>query len=126
MRNRTSREGAAGGRASPQFEDMLLLLVVGSDLTDGMPQGQRLFPVVGHPQRQVLGVLIEGQLAIPEHTVQVVPGPATEQTGRSPAVLTQRLCTQLPRLYLFHYTVLRLVDSNTPYYEKSPPCNFTT
>jgi hypothetical protein len=40
--------------------------------------------VVRHPQGQVLGILVEGQLAIPEHTVQVVPGPAKMWTIRSP------------------------------------------
>ena len=75
-------------RASPQLEDVLLLLVVGSNLTDGMSQGQGLLPMVGHPQGQILGILIEGQLTVPEHTVQVVPGPVKVHTGRSPAVLT--------------------------------------
>lgn len=73
---------------------MLLLLVVGSNLTDGMSQGQGLLPMVGHPQGQVLGILVEGQFAVPEHAVQVVPGPAKMQTGRSPTVLIQHLCNQ--------------------------------
>lgn len=70
---------------------MLLLFIVGSNLTDGMPQGQGLLAVVGHPEGQVFSILVEGQLVVPEHTVQVVPGPATMWTGRSPAVLTQQL-----------------------------------
>lgn len=56
---------------------MLLLLIVDSNLTDGVPQGQRLLSMVGHPKGQVLSILVEGQLAVPEHTVQVVPGPTT-------------------------------------------------
>lgn len=75
---------------------MLLLLVAGSNLTDGMSQGQGLLPMVGHPQGQVLGILVESQLAIPEHTVQVVPGPVRVQRGRSPTVLIQHLYNQFP------------------------------
>lgn len=84
-------KGQQTGGASPQLEDMLLLLIVGSNFTDGMSQGQGLLPVVGRPQGQVLGIFVEGQLAIPEHTVQVVPGPTKMQTGRSPTVLLQLL-----------------------------------
>ena len=73
--------------ASPQLKDMLLLLIVGSNLTDGMSQGQGLLPMVGYPQGQVLGILVEGQLTIPEYTVQVAPGPAKVQTGRSATIL---------------------------------------
>lgn len=58
---------------------MLLLLVVGSNLTDGVSQGQGLLPMVGDPQSQVFGILVEGQLTVPEHTVQIVPGPAKIQ-----------------------------------------------
>lgn len=67
----------AGRQSSPQLKYMLPLLIVGSDLTDSMPQGQGLLSVIGYPQGQVFSILVEGQLAVPEHTVQVVPGPAT-------------------------------------------------
>lgn len=47
--------------------------------------------MVGHPEGQVFSILVEGQLAVPQHTVQVVPGPATMWTGMSPMVLIQQL-----------------------------------
>lgn len=76
-------KGPCGEGASLQLEDMLLLLVVGCNLTDGVSQGQGLLPMVGHPQCQVLGILVEGQLTVPEHTVEVVPGPAEIAAGSS-------------------------------------------
>lgn len=80
-------------QSSPQLKHMLLLLIVDSNLTDGVPQGQGLLSMVGHPKGQVLSILVEGQLTIPEHTVQVVPGPATTWMGLSPVVLMQPLTT---------------------------------
>lgn len=80
---------------------MLLLLVVGSSLTDGMSQGQGLLPMVGRPQGHVLGVFVKGQLAIPEHTVQVVPGPVKMKTA-----LLQHLCNQFLQLCLVFITSL--------------------
>lgn len=80
---------------------MLLLLVVGSNLTDGVSQGQGLLPVVGRPQGHVLGIFVKGQLAIPEHTVQVVPGPVKTKTA-----LLQHLCNQFLQLCLVFITSL--------------------
>lgn len=80
---------------------MLLLLVVGSNLTDGVSQGQGLLPVVGRPQGHVLGIFVKGQLAIPEHTVQVVPGPVRMKTA-----LLQHLCNQFLQLRLVFITSL--------------------
>lgn len=100
----------AGQQSSPQLKHMLLLLIVDSNLTDGVPQGQGLLSMVGHPKGQVLSVLVEGQLAVPEHTVQVVPGPATTQTGMSPVVLMQHRTTSSHSLAAcFCFFVLFLV-----------------
>lgn len=46
-----------GGR-SPQFEDVLLLLVAGEDLPAGVGQAQGLLAVVGRAVAQTLGVLV--------------------------------------------------------------------
>lgn len=84
---------------------MFLLLVVGSNLTDGMSQGQGILPMVGYPQSQVLGILVEGQLTIPEHTVQVVPGPAKMQTGGSPTILIQHFYNPYSFIITFFFII---------------------
>lgn len=63
-----------GGR-SPQFEDVLLLLVAGEDLPAGVGQAQGLLAVVGRAVAQTLGVLVGRELTRFQDAVQVVPGP---------------------------------------------------
>lgn len=43
---------------SPQFEDVLLLLVVGEDLPVGAGEGQRLLAVIRGAVAETLGVLV--------------------------------------------------------------------
>lgn len=52
-----SGHSCKGGR-SPQFEDVLLLLVAGEDLPAGVGQAQGLLAVVGRAVAKTLGVLV--------------------------------------------------------------------
>ena len=54
---------------------MLLLLVVGEGLPDGVAEEEGVFSVEGHAVTEALGVLVEGELSWLQSAVQVVPGP---------------------------------------------------
>lgn len=60
---------------SPQFEDVLLLLVVNSDFAGGVLQADRDLIVVRDALPGVLVVFVEAHLLVVNNAVHVMPGP---------------------------------------------------
>ena len=77
---------------SPQFEHVLLLLVVGQGFTGGAVELHGILPVVRDTVAVGLGVLVGGQLPGFQNAVQVVPGPEWVEEGHR---LFRTFCTML-------------------------------
>lgn len=71
-------------KRSPQFEDVLLLLVVGEELPAGVGEVQGLLAVIGGAVAEALGVLVGRELTRFQDAVEVVPRPEERRadTGR--------------------------------------------
>lgn len=72
---RTSDEHKFG---SPQFEDVLLFLVVNGDLADGVLQADGDLVVVRDALPGILVVFVEAHLLVVDNAVHVMPGPGRD------------------------------------------------
>lgn len=64
--------------SSPQFEDVLLLLVVHGNLADGVLQADGDLVVVRDALPGVLVIFVETHLLVVDDAVHVMPGPARD------------------------------------------------
>lgn len=60
---------------------MLLFLVVTSHLAGGLVEAEQWLPTMRTPGCRALGVLVEAQLSLAEHTVQTHPRPGATRQG---------------------------------------------
>ena len=68
----------------PEFEDMLLFLVISGNITHSILQADGNLIVVGNALTGILVVFVEAHLMVIYYTVHVMPGPETEGAkGRS-------------------------------------------
>ena len=65
----------------PQLEDVFALLVVGGGVAVGAAQAGGGLSVVGGPMAGTLGILVDTQVAPPQHAVHALPGPGGGRGG---------------------------------------------